>query len=153
MKQKCTAGRLIGAIAVAILLAGCQQTGPENGNGIGDPDVAQSGETATWRISNPTNLGPDSTNIEVVVTRLGCSSGVTGETLPPVVTYKSEQITIRIDVEPFGGGAADCPGNNAVPVIVQLDQPLGERTLIDGGCQRIDAADTAACESDVRWPA
>jgi hypothetical protein len=127
------------------------QTGPDNGNGIGEPDVVQSGETATWRISNPTSLGRYSTSIEVVVTRLGCSSGVTGETLAPVVTYKSEQNAIRIDVEPFGGGAADCQGNDAVPVTVQLDQPLGERTLIDGGCLRIDAADTAACTSDLRW--
>ncbi len=152
MKQKCTAAHVVAAIAVAILLAGCQQTGPENGNGIGEPDGVQSGETATWRISNPTDLGRDSTSIEVVVTRLSCSSGITGETLAPVVTYKSEQITIRIDVAPFGGDAADCQGNDAVPVIVQLDQPLGERTLIDGGCLRIDAADTAACESDLRWP-
>ncbi len=153
MKQKCTAARLVTAIAVAILLAGCQQTGPENGKGADQPDAVQTGETATWRISKPTNLGRDSTNIEVVVTRLGCSSGVTGETLAPVVTYKSEQITIRIDVEPFGGDAADCQWNDAVPVIVQLDQPLGERTLIDGGCLRIDAANTAVCESDLRWPA
>lgn len=153
MSQKCTIGPVLGAVAVAILLAGCQQTGPDNGNGIGEPDGVQSGETATWRISNPTNLDRDSTSVEVVVTRLGCSSGVTGETLAPVVTYTSEQIAIRIDVEPLGGDAADCQGNDAVPVTVRLDSPLGERTLIDGGCLRIDAADTAACTSDMRWPA
>ena len=153
MSQKCITGPLLGVVAVAILLAGCQQTGPDNGNGIGEPDGVQSGATATWRISNPTNLDRDSTSVEVVVTRLGCSSGVTGETLAPVVTYTSEQIAIRIDVEPLGGDAADCQGNDAVPVTVLLDSPLGERTLIDGGCLRIDAADTAACTSDMRWPA
>lgn len=152
MNLKRNARRLLGAITVALLLAGCQQTAPENEIGAGEPDAVLTGETATWQIGNSTNLDRDSTSIDVVVTRLGCSSGVTGETLAPIVTYTSEQIAIRIDVEPFDGDGADCPGNDAVPVVVQLDQPLGERALIDGGCLRVDAANTATCESDLRWP-
>lgn len=133
-------------------LGGCQQTGPENEIGAGEPDAVLTGEAATWQIGNSTNLSRNSTSIDVVVTRLGCASGVAGETLAPVVTYTSEQVAIRIDVEPFDGDGADCPGNDAVPVIVQFDQPLGERTLIDAGCLRIDAASTVSCKSDLRWP-
>ena len=153
MNQKRNAARLLGVIVVALLLAGCQQTGPENEIGAGEPDAVLTGETATWQLGNSMNLGSDSTSIEVEVTRLGCASGVTGVTLTPIVTYTSKQISIRIDVEPFDGDVADCQGNDAVPVVVQLDQSLGERTLIDGGCLRSDAANTATCESDLRWPA
>jgi len=152
MNLQRTAARLLGAITVALLLAGCHQTGPENKIGAGDPDAVLTGETATWQIGHSTNLDRFSTSIEVEVTRVGCSSGVTGETLAPIVTYTSEQIAIRIDVEPFDGDVADCQGNDAVPVVVQLDQPLGERTLIDAGCLRVAAANTAACKSDLRWP-
>ena len=153
MNQKRNAARLLGAIVAALLLAGCQQTGPGNEIGADEPDAVLTGETATWQLGDSVNLGSDSTSIEVEVTRLGCASGVTGETLAPIVTYSSEQIAIRIDVEPFDGDGAECPGNDAVPVVVQLDQPLGQRTLIDGGCLRSDAANTATCESDLRWPA
>ena len=153
MNRKCTAAGLIGALVLAIFLVGCQQIGPQSGNGTGEPNTTPTGETATWQVSNPAHLSKDSTSIDVAVTRLGCASGVTGEALSPVITYELEQIVILIDVEPLEGDAFDCQGNDAVAVVVQLDEPLGERKLIDGGCLRIDAADTAACEIVLRWPA
>lgn len=48
MILKRNAARLLGAITVALLLAGCQQTGPENEIGAGEPDAVLTGETATW---------------------------------------------------------------------------------------------------------
>jgi hypothetical protein len=67
-----------------------------------------------------------------------------------MVTYEADRVIIRIDAEPLDLEAANCLGNNAVPVTVALSEPIGERALVDGGCAGADAADTAPCLSDVR---
>jgi len=110
------------------------------------------GDTATWQIGTPASVDNTSTEIEVEVTRLACSSGVTGNTLPPVVSYEPHQIVIHIDVEPFGDAGGNCQGNNPVPVVVTLDEPVGERTLVDGSCLAGDAVGTAPCLTTTRWP-
>ena len=61
------------------------------------------------------------------------------------VTVEDDRIVIRTDVEPFGEDAASRQGNDVVPVTVELDDPLGQRALIDGACLEGEAVETAPC--------
>lgn len=134
------AGGLLGIMAAASL-AGCGQAG---GPGAG--------EAATWTLLHPARVTAESTVIEVGVVRLGCSSGVTGELRRPEISYETDRIVIEIDVERFEGGAADCQGNDSVPLMVELTEPIGDRELVDGACLEGEAVGTAFCETAVRWP-
>lgn len=110
------------------------------------------GETATWTVRDPGAVSEESTTLELDVVRLGCASGVTGRVLDPDVSYHHDRIVIRIDVAPSGHTDADCRGNDAVPITVELTEPVGGRRLVDGACLDGDAVNTSFCESDVRWP-
>ncbi|MDF2508793.1 MAG: hypothetical protein K0Q52_2652 [Microbacterium sp.] len=108
------------------------------------------GAPATWQLIDESSVTPESTALEVQVTRLDCANGVTGELLSPAITYEAEQVTIRIDAEPNGLEAANCQGNDAVPVTVTLSEPIGQRTLIDGACVSTEARTTAECVTSER---
>jgi hypothetical protein len=138
------------SLAVGLVLAGalvgCQQD-VDN-----EAPVVEDGATATWELVEPTRLDENSTAINIAVTRLGCAGGITGETLPPEITYEPERVIVRVDVEAPDGRDDSCPGNDAVPLTVQLAEPIGSRLLIDGGCLRPDGGESIRCSQDVRWP-
>ncbi|MDQ0726057.1 hypothetical protein [Microbacterium sp. W4I20] len=150
---------VLGIILVAsVVLSGCAAApAPQPPPTTATPDPSDAplvpGAPATWQLIDPDSVTSDSTTLEVEVTRLDCANGVTGELLAPVVTYDADRVTIRIDAEPTGSGAANCLGNDAVPVTVTLREPVGERTLVDGACISTDAERTAACESSERGSA
>ncbi|WP_165909227.1 MULTISPECIES: hypothetical protein [unclassified Rathayibacter] len=108
--------------------------------------AAAGGETATWALADPSAVSAQSDRIDLLVSRLECASGVTGETLPPVVSYSAEEVAVRVDVKANGNAAANCQGNDLVPVSVELREPLGERNLVDGACMEGDATKTVFCE-------
>ncbi|MGO2051887.1 hypothetical protein ACT3TP_02725 [Glutamicibacter sp. AOP38-B1-38] len=110
------------------------------------------GEVATWELLDSSEVTLNSTSLQLGVTRLDCAGGVTGTVLEPMVQVEQERIVIRVDVEPLSPGAYNCQGNNAVPVTVQLNQPVGDRELVDAACLEGRAVDTAACiDNGVRW--
>lgn len=84
--------------------------------------------------SNPDALpSADDTELNLFITEQNCASG-----MPPndrevvvLVTETAEAVTIIALVAPVEGGA-ECPGNPLFPISVTLDEPLGERVLIDG---------------------
>jgi len=122
-------------------------TGPHN-----DPEP---GDAAVWRIDQNSPPSPSSSSISVLVTRLGCSGGVTGRVLQPGVVFGDDSITVTFTVEAAAPGAYTCPGNPAVPLVIDLGQPLGQRSLVDGNClPERQAQNTAFCDTDggVRWP-
>ncbi|WP_102159898.1 hypothetical protein [Zhihengliuella halotolerans] len=122
----------------AILLAGCA-------NG------AEGLPPAMWRIDDASPPRADSTSVDVLVTRLECSSGVTGEVNEPDVMEIPDEIVVTFTVEDLELGAATCQGNPEVPASFSLNEPLGERRLLDGQCADGDAATTSFCDSNVRW--
>lgn len=126
------------AFAGILLLAGCQQ--------------AERGETAVWELADPALVSAESTDLDVLVTRVACASGVTGAVRAPQVSYERDHVVVTIDVEPLPGDAYDCQGNDAVPVVVRLSEPLGARLLVDGACADPEAADTSFCRDEgIRW--
>lgn len=111
------------------------------------------GEPAVWEVSDPDEVTAASQTFEIGVTRVECASGVTGEVLPLEVEEEDEQVVITATVAQNGGGGADCQDNDAVVVPVQLEEPIGDRELVDGACERFpDVATTTFCTDEVRWP-
>lgn len=78
--------------------------------------------------------GPASTELHVLVWEVQCSGGspLTGRIGPPVVDYGTSTVTVTLGVRPLGG-VQTCPGSHGTPAIVRLSEPLGSRTLLDGG--------------------
>ena len=78
--------------------------------------------------------GPTSTELHVLVWELSCNGGtpLTGRIGPPVIDYGATTVTITLGVRPLGG-IQTCPGTRGTPATIRLPQPLGPRTLLDGG--------------------
>jgi len=112
----------------------------------------QIGAPATWTLADPSQVNPESTSIDVLVTRTDCSNGKTGEILKPVVSVGSGDIVIRADAVPLPDDAYNCLGNDSVAVTVQLPEPIGQRRLIDAICLSGQAIRYSYCQdSGIRW--
>lgn len=106
--------------------------------------------TAVWEVAPQQQLDASTTEIAVLVTRLGCNSGVTGTVNDPTISITDDDLVITFTVSPGQPEAADCQGNDQVPYLLTLPQPLGEHRLIDGACESTEARSTVFCESAVR---
>ena len=167
MGQRNTAAVSFVAMAMLLTGAGCTTGGP-GGTGSPTPQppatVAptsptpaatvppQVGAPATWMLAHPDQVNRNSTSIDVLVMRLDCSNGVTGEILAPVALVRADAVVVRADAVPLPDGAYTCPGNDAVAATVTLPEPLGDRPLVDAACLTGPAASTAFCDAGaVRW--
>jgi hypothetical protein len=94
---------------------------------------------ASWAL-NPAFGSPsaDTTELQILVWERACSSGspATGRMSAPVIDYGADTVTITIGVRPLQvepGAGLSCPMPPGTPASVRLSEPLGERTLLDGG--------------------
>jgi hypothetical protein len=112
-------------------------------------DVA--GDAAVWHLAAAESLSAASDSFTAVVTRLGCSGGVTGEVYEPDIAIGDSDIVVTFSVEPVDGG--ECPSNDEVPFVINIGEPIGERRLVDGAClDEGEAASTSFCEAGPeRW--
>lgn len=122
------------AAGAALVLTGC---------------ASGAAETGTWELRSTPS--PKSTEVALVVSRLECAGGVTGEVLSPVVRIEDERVVIETPVADNGSDDGECPGNDAVPVTVRLAEPLGDRALVDGACLDGEAAGLTMCDQPERW--
>jgi len=78
-----------------------------------------------------------------------CASGRSADEriLDPEVGLGDEEVVITFRVTPRGGDQ-DCQGNSATPYTVELGEPLGERTLLDGSHDPPAAPDNDHFPSD-----
>ncbi|XBH21784.1 hypothetical protein V5R04_00730 [Jonesiaceae bacterium BS-20] len=132
--------------AAVLVLAAC-------GSDSSATSAPAPGAEGTWELMDPGQVTPDSTSIDIGVTRIACASGMTGEIEQPIVSYEPDQIIIRSDVVPHEDPDAvfTCPGNDAVPVTVKLDEPIGDREMVDGICLAGEATGITPCADSVRW--
>jgi hypothetical protein len=96
--------------------------------------TADDAEVAPWEPAPGADLTPAATRIEVLVNERACSGGTSaeGRIAPPTIEYGPETVAITLAVIPVTGDAP-CPSNPDTPFTVELDEPLGDRTLLDGG--------------------
>ncbi|HVF04660.1 MAG TPA: hypothetical protein VNA20_07470 [Frankiaceae bacterium] len=83
-----------------------------------------------WRPEGP--VRPDDTTFTAMVTEMECASGQppTGRIEPPLVEYGPTTVTVTFLVREKPG---TCPTAPEAPYPVTLREPLGNRTLLDGG--------------------
>lgn len=95
----------------------------------GDEDA----QPAAWEPAPGADLSPQSTAIEVLVVESGCAGGepATGRIPDPDIVYEEDRVVVTIGVVPKAG-AQPCPGNPPTEYTVELDEPLGDRVLLDG---------------------
>ncbi|WP_334169385.1 hypothetical protein [Timonella senegalensis] len=109
------------------------------------------GEAGMWELANPGEVSTSSTSVDILVTRLECASGVTGEILKPTVSYENDRLVIRADVARTPSAAANCQGNNQVPATVTLKEPIGQRALVDFQCVDGEAVNYPVCDLLEKW--
>jgi hypothetical protein len=93
--------------------------------GLGDAIVALDPD-------NPPD--PASSEVHLLVTEVACASGKPAEgrlTLERLVELE-DRVKLVIGVEAPPGDAQSCQSNPPTPFTVELDAPLGDRTLMDG---------------------
>jgi hypothetical protein len=136
--------RSLVAASAVLLLAGCSAPAPAPSSGPIEPT------NAVWTLSSDPTA--QSMSLDIAVSRLECSGGVTGDVLPPVVSYEADRIVIRSKVAPLPEGAYDCQSNDTVPVYLLLDEPVGERAIFDEACFSEPAKSTSFCADEgIRW--
>lgn len=76
---------------------------------------------------------PDSASIDVLVNEQACAGGQSAEDriAEPEIDASDDAVTVTMRVVPRPG-PQDCPGNPDTPYTLELDEPLGDRELLDG---------------------
>ena len=171
-RPSCMRNTILSVLGLAMLLVACG-TNDSSGNATQDKGSATSapspsttstepesasgdGEAAVWVIRDAHSVSTESKEFTADVTGLGCNDGVTGTVLRPTIREDAAQIVVTFTVEPVSPGAHTCPGNNFVPTVIKLQDPIGQRQLVDGACDPGGAAvSTAWCRVEfadpVRW--
>lgn len=93
-----------------------------------------SSAAAVWTVAPGERIDAGATEFTVLVNRLGCNSGVTGEVQEPDVRLGDDEVVLTFTVTPGEPSAATCQGNNRVRYDVTLPEPVGNRRLVDGQC-------------------
>jgi len=127
------------------------------------PIIDESAEAAAYWVFDP-NWQQDlaATEIPVLVSRVGCNGGRTGQVNPPFIAVydgvtsaleELHQLFVTFTVSPPPPEMAACPTNAAVPYLLQLPAPLGTFTdLMDGICAADSTANnTTFCFVSQRW--
>ncbi len=75
----------------------------------------------------------DATTLQGLIRERACASGErpVGRVRPPVVVFDDDSVVVIVTVSEKPGGA-DCPGNPSMPIVIELGQPLGDRSVLDG---------------------
>ena len=99
---------------------------------------------AEFTIAGDAAIGPESTEVPVLVTEMQCTSGSPlGSRLgSPLVRYGKTTIEVLFTAEPLSGESFSCIGNPATSTTLHLDEPVGGRDIVDlSGYPPRDAAD------------
>lgn len=89
---------------------------------------------ASWWPDDGADLSPTATTIDIEVIALACAGGrsAEGRIVDPVIEYRADAVVVTVSVIPLPG-PQDCPSNPPAPYQLVLDEPLGDRALLDGG--------------------
>jgi hypothetical protein len=102
------------------------------------PATPEAGDAAFWTVATDPPPLPTRSSFVATVARLGCNEGRTGRVLRPGVVLTASRIAITFTVEDVatddGTFDATCPPNDHARFEVQLGEPIGYRSLVDGAC-------------------
>jgi hypothetical protein len=107
-----------------------------DGWGQCNPQVALGGGIHAGRWGFHPNAPPpnaNATELAVIVEEIECADGPPGDrVLPPLIDYAPDSITIVARLRDLPPGTYPCPGIPGTPVVFDLEEPLGDRALLDG---------------------
>ena len=113
----------VAAIVAIALLAACDAFAPLTPAG-----------PARWFLPAEGSIDAETTSFTALVMEVDCASGQSSQDriVGPEIIYEADEVIVTFAVRPLGG-MNGCPSNPATVVKVTLNEPLGERRLIDGG--------------------
>lgn len=96
------------------------------------PTVADA-EPAPWQPVPGADVSASSTAIDVLVREWACTGDLTaeGRVVVDALRYEAGAVVVTLAIVPLGG-AHDCLGHPDTEFTIALDEPLGDRPLIDG---------------------
>lgn len=108
------------------------------------PEVRDGLNLAQFRVAPHEQLTEDTTELDVLVLEMACTSGedAQGRIVEPTIVDGSDALTVVFATVPQDG-AADCEITPETPFVLQLPEPLGDRTLLDGA--EIPPRDATTC--------
>ncbi len=94
---------------------------------------ANTGSLLEWQLDPTGDHGPESTMVSVIATELACTGATpVGDRLrDPIVTLTGSEVRILLTANPLEGEQT-CPGNPSQDIIIELDEAIGERVIVDG---------------------
>ena len=123
--------KVLPALAFVLAAMGCGPSATPSATAMPSSEFGP----ATWAL-DPAFSPPDPTarELHVLVWERACASGkpTTGRMSEPSIVVGTTTMSITIGVRPLAG-AQECPGTPGTPATVTLPEPLGSRTLLDGG--------------------
>ena len=91
---------------------------------------------AEWTF-DPAQPKPDATTqvFDALVTEMSCNSGqpADGRIVGPQIVKTAETVLLTFAIRPRSGDFQTCPSNPSTRIRADLGEPLGNRTLLDGG--------------------
>ena len=134
----------------AVIVAACSAGGatpapsPEPSASPSPDPSGEVGPAGWWIDPAALPLDPATTVVPGILVERECASGRSpeGRVLPPEIEYGDDEIVITFQVT-RPEGDQDCQGNPEFPLEIELAEPLGDRTLVDGFDGR-DATDQPA---------
>jgi hypothetical protein len=134
-----------------VALTACQRDGSPDS--LAPNGQLSAGDTAIWELEPSERIDSSADSFTAVVSRLGCSGGITGEVFAPTIQLGKSEIVVTFLVAPLDKNVFyNCPGNIGVPHEVELREQIGNRRLIDGSCLTEPALSTRFClRGGARW--
>lgn len=87
--------------------------------------------TAEWEVAPAADLDPATSSVPILVNETECASGRSAEgRIEVTVEYGHDEVEFDVRVRPRSGADQECPGNPTTPYTVELDEPLGDRSVV-----------------------
>ncbi|QGG94346.1 hypothetical protein [Actinomarinicola tropica] len=96
--------------------------------------VPEGVEAVTWALDPAyPEPGADATELHVLVSSSACSSGepLGDRLIGPQVEVTDDEVAVAFAAAPLPAGAYTCQGSPPDAVVVTLDEPVGDRTIVD----------------------
>lgn len=163
MFQVATTKVVVSGLVALWLFAGCGESdapgAPPPASGSSPTSLEDHRpEPALWELVTPADVTPESTEVTLSATPSGCHTGAELPVSEPQVEVSDESIVITVTVAPQPAPNPDedqgCAMSPAVEVTVELEEPIGDRDLVDGGCDTAQFPDMDSlpdCDNPVRW--
>ncbi|HAS12093.1 MAG TPA: hypothetical protein DCS55_16490 [Acidimicrobiaceae bacterium] len=85
---------------------------------------------AEWEVDADADLDPATSTVPILVNERECASGASAEgRIEVTVDYRPDEVAFDVGVRPRGGDQ-ECPSNPTTPYTVELDEPLGDRSIV-----------------------